>query len=62
MGGRNGEMWFLVKPSGGQFEVTSGLKADEVIVIRGQDRLQDGMMVTPFAAASQDGASVPGRL
>lgn len=47
---------------GGQLAVTSGLKAGETIVIRGQDRLQDGMMVTQLASTSQDGASAPGNL
>ncbi|MEQ9472036.1 MAG: efflux RND transporter periplasmic adaptor subunit [Roseitalea porphyridii] len=46
----------------GRFEVTSGLKAGEVIVIRGQDRLQDGMMVTHLASVPQDGAPAPGNL
>lgn len=36
---------------GGRLVVTSGLKASETIVIRGQDRLQDGTRVSPIFAA-----------
>ena len=34
----------------GRLVVTSGLKAGETIVIRGQDRLQDGTRVSPIIA------------
>ncbi|PRD43623.1 efflux RND transporter periplasmic adaptor subunit [Phyllobacterium phragmitis] len=46
---------------GRRLVVTSGLKAGEVIVIRGQDRLQDGMTVTPVTA-SQDAAPATDKL
>ena len=36
---------------GGRLVVTSGLKAGETIVIRDQDRLQDGTRVSPVIAA-----------
>ncbi|GEO80377.1 efflux RND transporter periplasmic adaptor subunit [Pararhodospirillum oryzae] len=36
---------------GRRLVVTSGLKAGEVIVVRGQDRVQDGMTVNPATAA-----------
>jgi multidrug efflux system membrane fusion protein len=35
---------------GRRLVVTSGLKAGEVIVIRGQDRVQDGITVNPVTA------------
>ena len=38
---------------GGRLVVTSGLKAGETIVIRGQDRLQDGTRVSPVIAARE---------
>jgi len=41
---------------GGRLVVTSGVKADEMIVIRGQDRFQDGMRVSPVSTP-QDAAS-----
>ena len=40
--------------------VTSGLQTDETIVIRGQERLQDGMAVK--AAISEDGAPVKDKI
>ncbi|OKH88122.1 efflux RND transporter periplasmic adaptor subunit [Thalassospira sp. TSL5-1] len=40
---------------GGRLVVKSGLKAGEIIVIRGQDRVQDGATVN-LASASQDAA------
>ncbi|AMM87133.1 efflux RND transporter periplasmic adaptor subunit [Martelella sp. AD-3] len=36
---------------GGRLVVTSGLKAGETIIIRGQDRVQDGARVSPVIAA-----------
>nr|WP_272214460.1 hypothetical protein [Marinicella sp. W31]MDC2880070.1 hypothetical protein [Marinicella sp. W31] len=36
---------------GGRLVVSAGLKVGEVIVIRGQDRLQDGTRVSPVIAA-----------
>ena len=46
---------------GGRLVVTAGLKASEMIVIRGQDRVQDGMRVRP-ASAPQDAATAADRL
>jgi membrane fusion protein, multidrug efflux system len=46
---------------GGRLVVTSGLKAGETIVIRGQNRVQDGTRVSPVLA-SQDAAPVTGKL
>jgi multidrug efflux system membrane fusion protein len=37
---------------GGRLVVTSGLKAGEIIVIAGQDRVQDGIRVSPVTASS----------
>ncbi|QGZ36074.1 efflux RND transporter periplasmic adaptor subunit [Stappia indica] len=46
---------------GRRLVVTSGLAAGEVIVIRGQDRVQDGTSVIPVAG-SQDAAAAAGTL
>ena len=40
---------------GGRLIVTTGLRAGEMVVVRGQDRVQDGMSVRPVVA-SQDAA------
>ncbi|WP_180900350.1 efflux RND transporter periplasmic adaptor subunit [Martelella soudanensis] len=45
---------------GGRLVVTSGLKAGETIVIRGQDRVQDGTRVSPVTA-SQEAAPAAGK-
>ena len=44
----------------GRLVVTAGLKAGEMIVIRGQDRVQDGMRVSPVSA-QQDAATAADR-
>ena len=46
---------------GRRLVVTSGLKAGEVIIVLGQDRVQDGMAVNPVTA-SQDAAPATDRL